>query len=81
MTLNVTWSESKNKWMVHSTTEGHIGYRKTRKKAKKKALGVAQTEADRRGTQVQVRWHGKEDNIVGDRLVYPKGTDSDEEIR
>lgn len=67
--------------MVHSTTEGHKAYRKTRKEAKKLALGEAQTEANERNTQVLVRWHHKDGEAAGDRLVYPSDTPADEKVR
>lgn len=81
MTVTVSWEEVKGKWMAHSTTEGHIGYRKTRKEAKKLAKGTAQKEATRRDVQVQVRWENKLGEDVGDQLVYPAGTSSEERIQ
>lgn len=81
MTVNIEWSQAKEKWDVDSTTEGHIAYRKTLKNAKKLAKGQAQTEADSRGVQVQIRWHYKDGTIAGDKLVYPTDTEPEDRVK
>lgn len=81
MTVTVSWDKVKEKWQVYSTTEGHIGYRKTRKDAVKKAKGTAQTEATDRGTQTLVRWENKYGEDVSQQLVYPAGTSSEDRLQ
>lgn len=81
MTVTVSWDRKKEKWMAHSTVKGHIGYRKTRKEAKKLAKGSAQKEASDRDVQVQVRWEQKDGSRAGGMLVYPAGTPSEDRIQ